>query len=274
MKPRPLVSCLCPTFGRPWLLEEAIESFLRQDYPGDSEMIVLNDFVCQRLLYDSDSRVRVVNVEKRFGSIGEKRNALVQLCGGDIIVIWDDDDISLPHRITQAVEHIADGVSFFRPSRAWLMANDAAPRLTWREISWPQCAYSMEVYRRAGGYAPLSFGEDLGFSERVVAAGYGVDFTEVSPDRASFVYRMWSQNPHASYNLGYNQIEDELLSQGVPTGTICLRPQWRSNYEALCATKITGGGSAAQAGGVAASPGPCRPHPAMDGGARRRTESG
>ena len=34
----PLVSCICPTYNRPpeyqHLVEEAIESFLRQDYPN------------------------------------------------------------------------------------------------------------------------------------------------------------------------------------------------------------------------------------------------
>jgi cellulose synthase/poly-beta-1,6-N-acetylglucosamine synthase-like glycosyltransferase len=38
-----LVSCVCPTHNRPphyqYLLEEAVESFLRQDYPN-KEMIV------------------------------------------------------------------------------------------------------------------------------------------------------------------------------------------------------------------------------------------
>ena len=39
-------SAVLPTYNRPpdqqWLVEEAIESFLRQDYP-DKELLVLND---------------------------------------------------------------------------------------------------------------------------------------------------------------------------------------------------------------------------------------
>ena len=49
----PLVSCICPTYNRPprhqHLLEEAIASFLRQDYPN-KELIVLNDCPGQELI--------------------------------------------------------------------------------------------------------------------------------------------------------------------------------------------------------------------------------
>ena len=44
MERTPAVSCICPTYGRPELLEEAIYCFLLQDYPGPKELIVLNDY--------------------------------------------------------------------------------------------------------------------------------------------------------------------------------------------------------------------------------------
>ena len=40
----PFVSCLCPTYRRPKLLENSIACFLAQDYPADRrELIVLDD---------------------------------------------------------------------------------------------------------------------------------------------------------------------------------------------------------------------------------------
>jgi glycosyltransferase involved in cell wall biosynthesis len=69
----PLVSCICPTYNRPphhqHLLEEAIESFLRQDY-ANKELIVLNDCPGQELLCDAPG-VRVVNAAERFPSISD-----------------------------------------------------------------------------------------------------------------------------------------------------------------------------------------------------------
>ena len=55
------VSCLCLTYGRPTLLEEAIESFIRQQWDGPKELIVLNDHPEQELLYQYDE-VRIINL--------------------------------------------------------------------------------------------------------------------------------------------------------------------------------------------------------------------
>ena len=53
----PAVSCICLTYGRVALLEEAIESFLRQDYPGVKELVVLNDLDRFHLAMDVIDRV-------------------------------------------------------------------------------------------------------------------------------------------------------------------------------------------------------------------------
>src|SRR5581483_9236967 len=136
--PLPRVSCICLTFGRPWFLEEAIESFLRQDYPGDAELLVLNDYAEQRLVFHGDPRIKLINCATRFDSIGEKRNAAIGAASGEILLTWDDDDISLPGRIRQSVEAIQAGRKFFRPAWSWLIHDDGAPQLVFERIAWPQ----------------------------------------------------------------------------------------------------------------------------------------
>lgn len=42
----PRVSCQCITYGRTTLLDEAVECFLRQDYPGEKELVSLT--TCRR----------------------------------------------------------------------------------------------------------------------------------------------------------------------------------------------------------------------------------
>lgn len=68
------VSCLCPTYNRApnllHLVEEAIESFSRQDYP-DKELIVCNDTPGQQLEF-SHPQVRVLNVPERFATLSDK----------------------------------------------------------------------------------------------------------------------------------------------------------------------------------------------------------
>jgi len=70
MADQPAVSCFCLTYGRPRMLEEAIHSFLQQDYAGPKEMIVLNDYADQTLDLDHPE-VQVINVPRRCRTLGE-----------------------------------------------------------------------------------------------------------------------------------------------------------------------------------------------------------
>jgi Glycosyl transferase family 2 len=94
-RPYPPVSCICLTYGRPELLEEAIHSFLLQEYPGDKELIVLSDFDRQQLMFEHPE-VHVLNLTRRFRTVGEKANAAVALAAHDLLFVWDDDDVYLP----------------------------------------------------------------------------------------------------------------------------------------------------------------------------------
>src|SRR5687768_12090587 len=95
----PLVSCICPTYGRAphslKLLEEAVYWFTRQEYDGPKELIILNDCAEQRLVCHAPN-VHVCNYPQRIASLGLKYNALIEIARGSIILPWEDDDISLP----------------------------------------------------------------------------------------------------------------------------------------------------------------------------------
>ena len=70
----PKISCLCPTYGRPRQLEHAIESCLRQDYQGEKELIILNDYGEQSLIY-AHPEVKIYNVWEQIRPLGAKFNA-------------------------------------------------------------------------------------------------------------------------------------------------------------------------------------------------------
>jgi hypothetical protein len=118
----PLVSCICPTYARPpeyqHLLEEAIESFLRQAYPN-KELTVLDDCPEQELVCDAPG-VRVINMPERFTTLGDKYNAAVALSRGELIAPWEVDDISLPWRLSLSVERLGDG-GYFNPRVCWFL---------------------------------------------------------------------------------------------------------------------------------------------------------
>ena len=55
------------------LIEEAVESFLRQDYLR-KELVILNDTPGQVIEFDHP-RVKIINWPERYPTLGEKRNA-------------------------------------------------------------------------------------------------------------------------------------------------------------------------------------------------------
>jgi hypothetical protein len=81
------VSCLCLTYGRPHLLEEAVESFLRQRWNGEKELIVVTDHPEQTLVYEHPE-VLIVNLNRRLKTLGEKRNLSVALARHDNLLVW------------------------------------------------------------------------------------------------------------------------------------------------------------------------------------------
>src|SRR5687768_15926195 len=93
------ISAKCITYGRVQTLEEALHSFLIQDYVGENELIIVNDYPKQFLKFDHP-RVKIYNCPKTFSTIGEKENYTLERCSGDIIAVWDDDDIYLSRHLS------------------------------------------------------------------------------------------------------------------------------------------------------------------------------
>ena len=114
---RPLVSCLCPTYGRYRHLRQALACFLAQDYEP-KELVILNDHPtpirCDYL------NVRIVNVKERYEGMGRKRQALLDLAEGEWAAQWDDDDFYLPWHLSHWLPVLmAKGPGLLKPLRAF-----------------------------------------------------------------------------------------------------------------------------------------------------------
>jgi glycosyltransferase involved in cell wall biosynthesis len=229
-----LVSCICPTFNRPpryqHLLEEAIASFLRQDYPN-KELIVLNDCPGQELICDEPG-VRVVNVAERFPSLGDKHNAAVGLARGELIAPWDDDDISLPWRLSLSVARIGDG-DYFNPRCYWLLDNDGL------HFDHPVgYAHNASLFRRAafegvGGYPSKSFGADAALDAAFSGLAHVVDplrgDKELRRSEWFYIYR-WGVSPVHMSGSGVEDFYGEVGKLPVVEGRFHLSPHWRRDY--------------------------------------------
>ncbi len=92
-------SVIIPTFNRLPLLQEAVESVLRQSH-GDFELIVVDDGSSdgtREFISGLEAPVRYVYQENRGPSAA--RNAGLRAARGEFIAFLDSDDLWLPHKL-------------------------------------------------------------------------------------------------------------------------------------------------------------------------------
>lgn len=96
-----MISVLTLTYKRHHLLEEAIESFLKQEFPPECEMVVINDNPEVDYVYDHP-RVFIINHKERFSSIATKLEWGYKQCKYNHIYRLDDDDLLTPWALKNA----------------------------------------------------------------------------------------------------------------------------------------------------------------------------
>jgi hypothetical protein len=238
--PPPLISCLCPTFGRcgpRWqhLLEEAVEAFLRQT-DTRSELLILNDHPDQEVFFDHP-RVCVINMPRRFRTLGEKYNALVGLARGELLAPWEDDDISLPHRL-ELSRHRLGGRDYFNPRRYWFLDGTRLHRDHQMGVGHNLSLFRRQAWLAVGGYPAVTGSQDMAMDDRLL--GYGglsclSDDEPLPVDEWYYVYR-WNVSPcHLSGQPDMQGFYDHLGTIPADAGRFTLRPHWRCDYQALVA---------------------------------------
>ena len=107
---QPLVSCIMPTADRRAFLPQAIQYFLKQDYPA-RELLIIDDGTDNVAdLIPSDRSIRYIRLPER-RSMGAKHNLACELAQGEIIVHLDDDDWNASWRVSYQVDGLSRNVS-------------------------------------------------------------------------------------------------------------------------------------------------------------------
>ena len=111
-------SIILPTFNRAHMINNAIESVIKQTY-NNIELIIIDDASTDNTLNmikatinklkksDKFNKIKVVELKKNMGCYFAK-NIGVRLCKGEIIGFQDADDISLLNRIELQAKEIID----------------------------------------------------------------------------------------------------------------------------------------------------------------------
>jgi glycosyltransferase involved in cell wall biosynthesis len=97
---KPQVSVIIPTYNRAWIIEEAIDSVLAQDYT-EFELIVVDDGSTDHTSDVLDSYRNVIKVfpQKNKG-VSAARNRGIAEASGKFIAFLDSDDLWLPQKLT------------------------------------------------------------------------------------------------------------------------------------------------------------------------------
>jgi glycosyltransferase involved in cell wall biosynthesis len=243
----PPVSCLCPTYGRVALLEEAIEAFLRQDYPGEKELIVLNDYAQQTLIFDHP-QVRIINLPTRCHSVGEKYKMAAALASHDLLFVWHDDDIYLPHRLSYSVAHLDPTISFFKADQAWFWNAGVLTGPQANLFHGGSC-WRRELFTQVQGYPHIDNGYDAEFEQLCRAVAPSALRTEpIKLADLYYLYRWRGTNTYHFSGLGKGgeagrSVVDYVAQQAkhgaIPQGAVQLHPQWQSDYVALVQQTLT-----------------------------------
>ena len=202
----PFISCLCPTFRRRKLLENAIACFESQDYEiTRRELLILDD--SGELEPQSGAAWELFNLPRRFRSLPEKFNALAGLARGEILVVWEDDDVYLPWHLSAHAKAL-ERCGFSQPSRVLSLYSGQLAEEPTAGRFHASLACTRDAFDRAGGW-PMTKRAD--FDQSLIkrlnqAAGGTADPCELLPP--SYVFR-WRSTEAYHGQAAMRSVDDE-----------------------------------------------------------------
>lgn len=227
------ISLATLTYARTAMLEEAIESFIRQDYPS-KEMVIYNTYERQHLVCNSPG-VRVINAYSRPASLGETRNKCIEKCEGEFILNLDDDDIILPGYLSWLASRL-DGRDWIRQDRRFCIRSGRVVGVA--EQATNQTLFSKAAWKAVGGFPHQNSGEDKAF-KRLLVNRFKGERSECTPQDTGFCYRWHSNNisrtgPDRPGHLNGLQTTKRLVMKAMPKrGKVTLHPRWHHDYVQL-----------------------------------------
>ena len=105
---KPLVSVIIPTYNRGWIVQEAIDSVLNQDFT-DYELIVVDDGSgddTAAILAGYGQSISVLHQPNK--GVSAARNHGIAAASGQLIAFLDSDDLWLPRKLSTQVKFFKD----------------------------------------------------------------------------------------------------------------------------------------------------------------------
>jgi hypothetical protein len=221
----PRISVLTITYKRKKFLEEAIFSFLNQNYAGLSEMVIINDCPSIKYVYNHD-KIKIINLDQRFESISEKLKYGFSQCGSNNIYRLDDDDLLCPWALKNVGNQIKEkrGVDVYRSEHHYFFTNNIFTCKTGNINNGN--VYSRK-YIMETEFPKKSGNEDLDFTFNFSKNIY------TKEDQSTMIYRWGMQTYHIS-TMGFENEstlkQTDSRATDSETGIVQLNPQFYNDY--------------------------------------------
>jgi len=242
MKLLPFISCKCITYGRVDTLVEALHSFLIQEYPADRcELIIVNDYPEQKLIFDHP-QVTIYNLDETFPLIGEKENYAIERCNGDLIAVWDDDDVAMSNHLMNIANHWKEDTNIIHWETGVFYNEPSITAIT--GVGNSGIVYSKDVWERIGKSPLENAGGDTTLTSRIHALGGKVN-VKMPDNEASWFYMWGGRGYHQSGEGTDDEIKPNIIQRHsawieslrakgeIPTGDIHLVPAWQKPYDKM-----------------------------------------
>lgn len=248
---KPFLSYKTLTYGRVSFLQEALHSFLIQDYPDSlREMVIVNDYPLQELVFDHP-RVKIYNLDRTFDFIGEKENFTIERCSGELIVTADDDDVALAGHSNNIAKYWRKGATLLRWGRGAYYNEPGITSLT--EMGNSGMVYSKEAWEQIGKSPVMNAGGDMELVMRLKKLGNDKVVLASPPDEEISWFYMWGGRGFHQSGAGtddgkrpnivqrHTKYIESLRKKGeIPTGRIVLQPRWNHDYQTMLNKYING----------------------------------
>lgn len=228
-------TCICPTYGRGperiHLLNDAVASFAWQELDGlTAELLILNDASTQELVTKVPN-VRIINSEYRWPTLGDKYNAMLNLASGGIILPWEDDDISLPHRIRQSVERLAT-YQYWNPQRSYFEDGRGVHTSHRHGVCHNCSAYKNGVLK----YPSSNGNQDhIADTYAKLMLDCSPDALSDDPDEWNYIYRWGVSDYHLS---GFRDMNAAYARPEAMPGLFELKPIFSKDYSNVRETRL------------------------------------
>lgn len=238
----PPISCKCITYGRISTLEELVYSFINLEYEGEKELIIVNDYPLQKIIYDHPE-IKIYNLDYTFPTIGHKENYALEKCNHNIIAIFDDDDVVLPNHLNNIAKYFKEDTTLLHWGKGILFDRPKITAIT--SLGNGGIVYSKKAWRDLGGHPLENAGYDMTFvMDLQTLPDYKLVIAEPPNEEVSYIY-YWSYRSYHMSGLGSDKdntsrpnalirhseyVESQRLLGNIPTGDVILNPRWEVDY--------------------------------------------